>query len=203
MITFNSIYSNIFLTIFAFSIYSTSGQNKVSILLAIQDTVYITSTEELKSNKIPDSVFQMKMLKTLMVYGRDCDNGGSHDDNKTNDGIQCWVINVIPSQIGNLVNLDTLRLTLGVFGKFPKEVDHLKNLRFLDLTDSYMSDINNLMALKNLNQLWLYGCGLSKLPENIGDLCNLKFIGLGGNNLDSSEIRRIRRALPNCEVYYH
>jgi Leucine-rich repeat (LRR) protein len=191
------------LTIFTLSIGSTSGQSKISTQVTNQDTVYITSTQDLRSNKIPDSVFQMKMLKTLMVFGRDCDNGGPHDDNKPNDGIECWMINVIPSQIGNLVNLDTLRLTLGVFWKFPKEIDKLKNLRFLDLTDSYMSDINNLMALKNLNQLWLYGCGLSKLPKNIGDLSNLKFIGLVGNNLDSSELRRIRKALPNCEVYYH
>jgi Leucine-rich repeat (LRR) protein len=181
----------------------TNKQTKNLFLITYQDTAYITSTEELKSNKIPDSVFLMKMLKTLMIYGKDCDNGGPHDDNKPNDGIKCWMINEIPAAIGNLVNLDTLRLTLGLFGRLPKEVSNLKNLRFLDLTDSYMTDIDNLMALKNLNQLLLYGCGLSKLPANIGNLNKLKFIGLVGNNLDSSEVRRIRRALPNCKVYYN
>ena len=203
MTTLSLTYSFILWFIFSFKIYPTSDQFKKAVLTINQDTVYITSTEELKSNKIPDSVFQMKMLKTLMVFGRDCDNGGPHDDNKPNDGIECWMINEIPSKIGNLVNLDTLRLTLGTFTKFPDEIANLKSLRFIDLTDSYMSDIDNLMTLKNLNQLWLYGCGLSRLPDNIGNLSNLKFIGLVGNNLDSSEVNRIRKALPNCEVYYH
>jgi Leucine-rich repeat (LRR) protein len=203
MRTFNYTYSSIILTIFGFSTCSTSEQTKVAMRLTSRDSVYITSTQELQSNKIPDSVFQMKMLKTLMVFGSDCDYGGPHDDNKPHDGIKCWMINEIPLKIANLVLLDTLRLTLGAFGKFPYEVANLKNLRFLDLTDTFMSDINNLMTLKNLNQLWLYGCGLSKLPDNIGNLSNLKFIGLVGNNLDISEVNRIRKALPNCKVYYH
>jgi Leucine-rich repeat (LRR) protein len=174
----------------------------LSLLVPQEGKRKLTSTQELKSNKIPDSIFEMKMLKTLMIFGSDCDYG-LHDDNKPNDGIQCWMIKEIPSKIANLVNLDTLRLTLGAFMKFPSEIANLKRLRFMDLTDSYMLDINNLMTLKNLNQLWLYGCGLSKLPDNIGNLSNLKFIGLVGNNLSSSEVNRIKKALPNCNVYYH
>ena len=83
------------------------------------------------------------------------------------------------------------------------EISNLKKLRYLDLSDSYMSNIDNLTSLKNLNQLLLFGCGLTKLPDNIGDLAHLKFIGLVGNNFDPTEINRIKRALPNCEVYYH
>jgi len=181
----------------------TTKENQLQPQKIFLDTVYIANTDMLKSNHIPDSVFQMKNLKQLWIGGRDCDNGGPHDDNKPDDGIKCWMINNIPPEIGNLTELDTLGLTLGVFGKFPAEISKLKKLRYLDLTDSYMSNIDNLTSLKSLNHLLLYGCGLSKLPDNIGELTNLKFIGLVGNNLDSSEIKRIKKALPNCEVYYH
>jgi hypothetical protein len=181
---------------------STSEVNTAQSQKIYFDTVYIANTDMLKSNHIPDSVFQMKRLKKLWISGKDCDNG-LHNDNNPNDGIKCWMIKMIPPEIGNLSQLDTLGLTLGAFGKFPDEISKLEKLRYLNLTDSYMSNIDNLTSLKNLNHLLLYGCGLSKLPDNIGHLTNLKFIGLVGNNLDTSEIRRIKKALPNCEVYYH
>lgn len=181
----------------------TTKENQLQAQKIYLDTVYIASTDMLKSNHIPDSVFQMKKLKQLWISGKDCDNGGAHDDNKPDDGIKCWMINNIPSEIGNLTELDTLGLTLGVFGKFPPDISKLNKLRYLDLTDSYLSNIDNLTSLKNLNHLLLYGCGLSKLPDNIGELTNLKFIGLVGNNLDSAEINRVKKALPNCEVYFH
>ena len=180
----------------------TSKENKQPAPKMYLETVYISNTDILQSNHIPDSVFKMKNIKHLWISGKDCDMG-LHDDKKPDDGIKCWMINDIPSAIGNLTELDTLGLTLGVFGKFPDDIRKLKNLRYLDLTDSYMSSTDNLTSLGSLNHLLLYGCGLSKLPDNIGDLINLKFIGLVGNNLDSSEINRIKKALPNCEVYYH
>lgn len=181
----------------------TTKESQLQAQKIFLDTIYIANTDMLKSNHIPDSVFQMKNLKQLWISGKDCDMGGPHNDNKPNDGIKCWMINYIPPEIGNLTELDTLGLTLGVFGKFPAEISKLKKLRYLDLTDSYMSNIDNLTSLKSLNRLLLYGCGLSKLPDNIGELTNLKFIGLLGNSLDSFEINRIRKALPDCEVYYH
>ncbi len=180
----------------------TNKQNNLSTKKAYPDTVYISNTDILKSNHIPDSVFLMTHLKQLWISGKDCDLG-LHDDNKPNDGIKCWMINNIPPEIGNLIELDTLGLTLVSFNTFPIEISKLKKLRYLDLTDSYMSNIDNLTSLKSLDHLLLYGCGLSKLPENIGNLINLKFIGLVGNNIDSVEINRIKKALPNCEVYYH
>jgi hypothetical protein len=161
---------------------------------------FIASTKDLKSNLIPDSVFKMTELKSLMIFGEDCDYRLYDKDGK--DTTKCWMIKEIPPSIGNLVNLDTLRLTLGAFAKFPDEVSKLKKLRFLDLTDTYMANIDNLTSLNNLNQLLLFGCGLSKLPNNIEKLTNLKYIGLVGNNLDNTEINRIKKALPNCEVYF-
>jgi hypothetical protein len=180
---------------------STSYKNVSGNHYIYTDTVYIASTDNFKSNYIPDSVFTMTQLKKLVVSGRDCDV--RLYDQYGKDTSHCWMIQEIPASIGNLVNLDTLRLTLGAFWKLPDEISRLQKLKVLDLTDTYMSTIDNVTALTNLNQLLLYGCHLSKLPDDIGKLANLKFIGLVGNNLDNAEINRIKKALPNCEVYFH
>jgi Leucine-rich repeat (LRR) protein len=191
----------LFFPLAAVSFTCSSGEkNKYSLDLLNSDSVYVAFTKNLKSNLIPDSVFKMTSLKKLVIIGSDCDY--RQLDKNGNDITQCWMIKKIPPAIGNLYNLDTLRLTLGAFGKFPREISKLQKLRFLDLTDSYMSDIDQLTSLKNLNQLLLYGCSLSKLPKDIGNLISLKFIGLAGNNLDANEINRIKKALPNCKVYY-
>jgi hypothetical protein len=37
------------------------------------DTVYSATTQQLKSDQLPDSVFEMKHLKHIYVTGMDCD----------------------------------------------------------------------------------------------------------------------------------
>ncbi|UKJ06307.1 leucine-rich repeat domain-containing protein [Solitalea lacus] len=157
------------------------------------DTTYSTSTMELESERIPDSVFQMTNLRYLAINGMDCDYGSTN----------CWQINEIPSNIKNLKNLKELGLTLNAITTIPKELTELSNLKSIDLTDNAgLQDINNLTKLKNLEFLYLYGCRLTKLPDNISDLKNLKELGLVGNSLDKNEQERIKKALPNCVVKF-
>ncbi len=163
-------------------------------------THYTITTQELKSDLIPDSVFLMTGLTTLSVTGSDCDI--KQYDKNGNVIKNCWMITTVPAAISNLRNLDTLRLTLGAFTRLPDGIAALQKLRVLDLTDSNISDISNLTSLKNLNQLLLFGCRLSKLPADIGRLSNLKYLGLTGNDLDVQEIKRIRKALPDCEIIF-
>jgi tetratricopeptide (TPR) repeat protein len=94
---------------------------------AHSDTTYGTSTQQLKSDKIPDSVFQMTNLRHLSINGMDCDGG-----NRTN----CWMIKEIPSQIKYLKSLTTLRLTLNSIKTIPEELTELNYLRLIDLTDN-------------------------------------------------------------------
>ena len=85
----------------------------------------------------------------------------------------------------------------------PKEIAQLKQLKLLDLTDNAgLEDVDNLAKMPSLERLLLYGCNLTKLPDNIGDLKNLKELGLVGNNLNKAEQARIRKALPNCDVRF-
>jgi Leucine-rich repeat (LRR) protein len=158
------------------------------------DTTYNTSTQQLKSDKIPDSVFQMTNLRHLAINGMDCDYG---------DRTNCWMIKEIPAEIKNLKKLTTLRLTLNAVSTIPNELTELNTLTLIDLTDNAgLNNVDNLAKLQNLEHLYLYGCGLTKLPDNIGDLKNLKELGLVGNNLDNTERTRIKKALPNCIIKF-
>ena len=124
----------------------------------------------------------------------DCDYG---------DRTNCWMIKEIPSDIKNLKKLMTLSLTLNAITTIPNELSNLKNLTLIDLTDNAgLTNINSLTKLPNLQYLYLYGCGLTKLPDNIGDFKNLKELGLVGNHLDKAEQTRIKKALPNCVIKF-
>lgn len=158
-------------------------------------TVYHASTASLKSRFIPDQVFEMKNLRILSIQGMDCDFG---------DTTSCWMIREIPSQISRLKKLRTLRLNLHAIQAIPREIIALKDLQTFDLTDnSSLSRIDYVTALTNLKELYLFGCNLKKLPKNIGDLKNLKRLGLTGNDISRVELERIRTALPGCEIIYN
>jgi Leucine-rich repeat (LRR) protein len=158
------------------------------------DTTYTTSTQQLKSDRIPDSVFELTELRNLSINGMDCDYG---------DSTNCWMLKEIPTDIKNLKNLTTLRLTLNAIKTIPNELADLKNLSLIDLTDNAaLTNINSLTKLSNLKYLYLYGCGLTKLPENIGEMQNLKVVGLAGNHIDKAEQSRIKKALPNCDFKF-
>ncbi|MBG9378813.1 hypothetical protein I5907_21450 [Panacibacter sp. DH6] len=187
--------SNIFFaTLFVIVACSTMTAKLYSADNVYSDTTYTASTQQLKSDKIPDSVFQMTELRHLSINGMDCDYG---------DRTNCWMIKEIPSDIKNLKNLTTLRLTLNAITTIPNELTELTNLTLIDLTDnSVLTEINRLTKLHNLQYLYLYGCGLTKLPDNIGDLINLKELGLVGNHLDKAEQTRIKKALPKCNIKF-
>ena len=100
----------------------------------------------------------------------DCDYG---------DTTTCWMIREIPKQIANLKKLETLQLNVNAIRTVPQEISALQNLKSLDLTDNPgLSDIDNITTLTNLETLGLFGCGLAKLPANIGQLKKLKYLRL-------------------------
>lgn len=184
----------LFSTLFTLVACSTTTAKFYSTDTAHSDTTYATSTRQLKSDRIPDSVFRMTELRHLSINGMDCDYG---------DRTNCWMIKVIPSDIKNLKNLTTLRLTLNAIKTIPNELADLKNLSLIDLTDNAsLTNINSLTKLSNLEYLYLYGCGLTKLPDDISDMQNLKVLGLAGNHLDKVEQTRVKKALPNCDIKF-
>jgi hypothetical protein len=158
-----------------------------------QDTVYSTTTQRLRSDRIPDSVFQMTALKHLAISGMDCHQSGR----------DCWMISEIPSAIKNLEQLRSLSLTLQAIERLPLELAALKDLESLDLTDNAnLSDIGVITQMQGLKHLYLFGCRLTKLPADLSGLKKLERLGLTGNNLSDKELQRVRKALLNCEIIF-
>ena len=97
---------------------STNSSNTVQVEPLNLDIVYSVTTKELRSDKIPDSVFQMTNLRRLDISGQDCDT--RRYDEKGNAIKDCWMIGEIPPAIGKLRQLITVRLTLNAIGKIAK-----------------------------------------------------------------------------------
>lgn len=180
----------VLLTSLACSSPKTNGRRAIQY----QDTIYSATTYKLKSNHIPDFVFAMRSLKHISITGMDCDYG---------DHEYCWDITEIPPQIKNLKNLTTLVLNVNAIQTIPVELAELKNLKELDLTDNpALTSVDNVEKITGLEHLSLFGCGLRRLPARIGDLKKLKKLGLVGNNIGKQEQKRIKEALPNCEINF-
>jgi len=96
-------------------------------------------------------------------------------------------LGVIPAQIGNLINLDTLSCQFcGFSGSIPPEIGNLINLKslsivFSGLTGSIPSEIGN---LSNLESLTLHSNQLTgAIPPEIGNLTSLSILHLNENSL--------------------
>ena len=186
------------LTIFISAIICNAGE---SFAQNDTTTVYSSTTRELESNTMPDKIFRMTNLRKLSITGMDCDYGVTEDNG--NDITKCWAIGEIPSRVQNLKHLETLILRVNNIQHLPKEINALKNLKILDLTDNpTLSNVDNIVGLENLEELVLFGCHLTKLPDNIGRLKKLKYLGLTENNIDSQEKERIKKALPACDIRF-
>ncbi len=180
-----------------------ASKEKAFIYYLPKDTTqyFITDTKRLKSNHIPDSVFDMSNITVLSIFGSDCDLGITSDTSK--DTVGCWMIKEIPKKIGQLKKLVELSLPLNAIQKIPDEIKNLKNLKVIDLTDnSGITNIDNITTLTNLETLNLFGCGLTSLPKDIGNLEKLKQLGLTGNHLSDAELKRLQKIFPNCDIIY-
>ena len=118
--------------------------------------------------EIPKSVFKRTELTYLSIYGQDCDV----------QPMECFAINKLPSEISNLKNLETLKLTLNYIESLPIEILELKKLRVLDLTENpNFSDLETVGKIKWLKEFYCFGC-----------------------NISDKEIDQLKKELPNCKI---
>lgn len=165
------------------------------------DSRLVLSTSQLKSNTIPDWVFNMEKLENLNIMGMFCeyemeDYGAYHSKDN------CYRIQEIPSKIKNLSKLTSLILTDNDIQSLPSDLTALKNLKLIDLSNNPKLNVNNIEKIPSLEFLSLSGCHLTEMPANIINLKHLQELDLTGNSITKKEQSRIKRALPNCNIRF-
>lgn len=148
---------------------------------------YIRTLKKLNLNgyhlsEFPSEILQIRGLKKLNLANNQLDS--------------------LPEAVRVLRALEVLNLSGNRFDYFPIEVLALPKLRVLYLGNN---DLKNLpgetLQMKNLQALDLSRNPLKKMP-GIEGLPQLKELVYQGNVLESSDLTRIKRLLPNCEIYY-
>lgn len=136
-------------------------------------------------------------------------------------------LTAIPEEIGDLINLQILNLDNNKLTKVPKAIGKLRNLQILNLGNNKITELpKEIGNLKNLQTLGLYRNKLTEIPKKTEQLTNLKILHLGNNELikipkeiaslsnlkelnlydnneiNQSEVNKIRSLLPNTKIYY-
>jgi len=109
----------------------------------------------------------------------------------------------IPAEFKNLKNLRLLNLKTCSLGAFPEEITHLTELEVLNISNNQLTTIpDDISKLVNLQALDLQQNKLSKLPDAISNLKKLKYLYLFQNNFSENEKQKIKKMLPDCEIYF-
>jgi Leucine-rich repeat (LRR) protein len=80
-------------------------------------------------------------------------------------------------------------------------VEGFKNLLYLDLKYNQIKNINTLRFFKKLITLELRYNKIEEI-DCLKELTNLKFLDLNSNPIKKEKIEELKKALPNCEIYF-
>lgn len=113
-------------------------------------------------------------------------------------------IKSLPQEIGDLKKLTHLKLGGNYLETLPKEIGGLTKLEVLLLQGNKLTSIPiEIGNLKNLRILDLSSNFLTTLPEEIKHLERLEYLYLGGNYLSNEEKDRIKKIIPNTNVFFN
>ena len=158
-------------------------------------------------NSFPPDILRLKNLKHLRL--RTCRIGDLPVDIAYLTGLttldmgETSLTNLTPAA-GNLVNLTRLWLNDNALTSLPREIGRLSNLEYLNLDRNQLAALpEETGSLHALKWLRLNNNQLHALPDDLSGLAqNLKTLYLMGNPIPDEERIRIRKAIPNCTVYF-
>jgi Leucine-rich repeat (LRR) protein len=93
-------------------------------------------------------------------------------------------LTTIPTEIGNLINLQKLDLSYNEITKIPVEICNILNLQILYMSCNKLTTLpNEISNLINLQELGLKNNDLTTINKEICNLINLKYLNLSNNKL--------------------
>ena len=159
-------------------------------------------------NGFPAAILNLKTLKQLNL--RTCTLGRLPDEiaalSQLNrlDLEQTGLTN-LPPAIGQLPQLTHLWLNDNPLPALPSEIGGLTNLLYLNADRTLLTQLpQGIGSLSNLKWLRLNNNQLTAMPPDMTGLAkNLKVLYLIGNPIPLEEQKRIRAALPGCNVIFN
>jgi Leucine-rich repeat (LRR) protein len=92
----------------------------------------------------------------------------------------------LPSEIGNLKNLEHFELCCTSIKTLPREIGNLTNLTYLDLSSNSIESLPcELVNLEKLKSIFLSGNGFKDFPIILRQLKNLEFLQLSKNQIET------------------
>ena len=114
-----------------------------------------------------------------------------------------WICELVTKEWREVLGLEWLYLQYKKLPTLPAEIGNLQGLGMLYLRNNNLTnlpaEIGNLQALKYLH---LNDNNLTTLPAEIGKVQGLKWLRLDNNPITKTEQERIRKLLPNCNIYF-
>lgn len=91
-------------------------------------------------------------------------------------------ITIIPSEVGNLINMKTFKLSFNMINQIPSELRNLEKLRTFYITDNILTDLPPVFdGLKSLVRLNISNNRITLLPVNIINARNLEIFAFDNN----------------------
>jgi Leucine rich repeat/WG containing repeat len=165
----NLISSNPKISTFYYALIDTTGREYkvINDISQLNSKVLALDLRNKYLKEIPKEVFQNKQLKIMFLNKEEI---VAHDREN--------LIEKLPNEIGELVNLTVLNLSGNELIQIPNDITKLAHLKTLDLRKNNLSD----------------------LPSGITNLTELTYLDLSNNAIPYSKQMEIKAKMPDCQV---
>ncbi|SNT69643.1 leucine-rich repeat domain-containing protein [Psychrobacter sp. LV10R520-6] len=154
---------------------------------------------------LPSSIDRLQNIKTLLI---NFDNDGhveSYQGSRGEASILSGQVTTLPESIGNLPNLEILKIRSTYLDKLPDNIGSLKTLKELTITSHHLKQLpQTIGGLTSLTELTLNCESLECLPETLGQLIRLEKLTIASDEIKQlpetiGDLTSLTELTLNCE----